>query len=528
MASFNGVSISAEELVNGFSAAEIFEGHDCQGITFDDLISLPGAIDFGVHEVELNTRISRNFVLNAPFASTPMDTVTEHEMAIAMALNGGIGFIHCDCTIENQVMMIRKVKTYENGFILEPAVLSPQNDIRELDDLREVRKISGVPITTDGKMGSKLVGIVSNRDTDFINERTQVLAEVMTPLDKLVVGKFPISIAEANEILKESKKGYLPIVDVEGNLRALTTRTDMRKNKDFPLASKDKDGKLLVGAAVPANARDEVDYDRIRALHAAGCNVIILEALNGANGAQLDLLRFIKSEFEDMDVIAGNVVRISQAKALLDAGADGLRIGMGAGSVSTTQLVKAVGRPQLSAIYCCAKLAHSYGVPAIADGGIKNTGCIIKALAVGADVVMMGSLLAGVEESPGEYFFQDGMRLKNYRGTTSSGVPKSVPPPSPRRYGSSPLRGGVLSTQDVIRVAAGVSGAVVDKGPLQKYLPYLCQSVRHGLQDMGARSLVDMWRMLNDGSLRFELRSPSAQREGGVHDLHSFQQRLYA
>lgn len=406
MASYLGIECTAAELENGFSAEQIFSGHDCQGITFDDLISLPGSIDFGVHEVELNSRISRNFVLNAPFASTPMDTVTEHEMAIAMALNGGIGFIHSNCSIDEQVLMIRKVKTYENGFILEPAVLSPQSGIRELDDLRELRKISGVPITTDGKMGSKLVGIVSNRDTDFINDRTQTLAEVMTPLERLVVGKFPISIAEANEILKGSKKGYLPIVDAEGNLRALTTRTDMRKNREFPLASKDKEGKLLVGAAVPADAKDRADYERIRALHAAGCNIIILEALNGSNDTQLDLLRFIKSEFSDMDVIAGNVVRTSQAKELLEAGADGLRIGMGAGSVSTTQLVKAVGRPQLSAIYSCARLAHSYGVPAIADGGIKNTGCIIKALAVGADVVMMGSLLAGVEESPGEYFFQ--------------------------------------------------------------------------------------------------------------------------
>lgn len=324
-------------------------------------------------------------------------------------------------------------------------------------------------------------------------------------------------------------------MDDEGNLRALTTRTDMRKNRDFPLASKDHENKLLVGASVPANATDDADYDRVRALHNAGCNIIMLEALNGANEVQQDIVRYIKSEFPGMDVIAGNVVRISQAKKLLEAGADGLRIGMGAGSVSTTQLVKAVGRPQLSAIYACAKLAHSFGVPAIADGGIKNTGCIIKALAVGADVVMMGSLLAGTEESPGEYFFQDGMRLKHYRGissttslySTSSKFSITKPPPSPRHYGSSPLRGRDM-TGEGIRVSSGVAGAVVDKGPLQRYLPYLCQSVRHGLQDMGTRSLVEMWRQLYDGILRFELRSPSAQREGGVHDLHSFQQRLYA
>jgi len=334
---------------------------------------------------------------------------------------------------------------------------------------------------------------------------------------------------------QNSKKGYLPIVDEQGNLRALTTRTDMRKNRDFPLASKDKEGRLLVGASVPAGPKDSpADFDRVRELHKAGCNILILEASNGSNDCLLDLLRFAKSEFPNLDVIVGNVVRHSQAKALLEAGADGLRIGMGAGSVSTTQLVKAVGRPQLSSIYACAKLAHSYGVPAIADGGIKNTGCIIKALAVGADVVMMGSLLAGVEESPGEYFFQDGMRLKHYRGTSSSSSLSARAsknhPASPRRYGgNSPLRVGREHAADSsIRVASGVSGAVVDKGPLQRYLPYLAQSVRHGLQDMGTRSLVEMWARLYDGSLRFELRSPSAQREGGVHDLHSFQQRLYA
>jgi len=252
---YDGIEIPQSELVNGFSAAEIFQRDECSGITFDDLIALPGAIDFGVHEVELQTRVSRNFTLNVPFASSPMDTVTEHEMAISMALNGGLGFIHCNCSVEEQAEMIRKVKNYENGFIVEPAVLSPSHTIKELDDLRELRKISGVPITVDGRMGSKLVGLVSNRDTDFITDRTQPLSAVMTPLDKLVVGKFPIAIAEANEILKSSKKGYLPIVDEQGALRALTTRTDMRKNRDFPLASKDKDGKLLVGASVPAEVR---------------------------------------------------------------------------------------------------------------------------------------------------------------------------------------------------------------------------------------------------------------------------------
>lgn len=208
MANFCDVFIDPAELINGYSASEIFTSKDCQGITFDDLIVLPGAIDFGVHEVELTTQVTRNFKLSSPFCSTPMDTVTEHEMALGMALNGGIGFIHSNCSIEEQVTMVLRVKHYENGFIMEPAVMSPNNTISDLDKLRDDRKISGVPLTVDGKMGSKLVGLVSNRDTDFILDRTMKLADIMTPLEQLVTGPYPISIAEANEILKVTTQTY--------------------------------------------------------------------------------------------------------------------------------------------------------------------------------------------------------------------------------------------------------------------------------------------------------------------------------
>lgn len=345
---------------------------------------------------------------------------------------------------------------------------------------------------------------------------------------------------------QESKKGYLPIVDGDGNLRALTTRTDMKKNKAFPLATRDSKGRLLVGAAVDASGNDNDALERVAALYEAGCNIVVLDAQNGDNDYQINLLKAIKKSFPEMDVICGNVVRVSQARTLLEAGADALRVGMGVGSVATTQLVKAVGRAQLSSIYACSMLARQFGVPVIADGGIKNTGCLIKALAIGANCVMMGSLLAGVDESPGEYFFQDGKRLKHYRGTFSRGVnvqkmsrgsaAGSMAPPSPTRFPSRldrPRAGsnGPWTVDDhstPFRLASGVSGAVIDKGPLVRYFPYLCQSVRHGLQDMGTISLKVMWEELYGGKLRFEVRSPSAQREGGVHDLHSFQQRLYA
>eukprot|EP00981_Chlorochromonas_danica_P012634 scaffold5237_cov170-Ochromonas_danica.AAC.10 len=513
MAEFENVVITEEELVNGFSAEDIFTSNECIGITFDDLIALPGAIDFGVTDVDLSSQVTRNFSLNFPLCSTPMDTVTEHDMAIGMALNGGVGFIHCNCTIEQQVAMLNKVKNYENGFILEPAVMSPDATIKDLDELRRARKISGVPVTVDGKMGSKLVGLISNRDTDFLVDRSLKIGDLMTPADKLVVGQYPLTIAEANQILRDSKKGYLPVVDKEGNLKALTTRTDLKKNRAFPMASKDAHDKLLVGAAVRAGSRDTIEMERILSLYKAGCNILVLDAQNGDCDVQINLIRDIKKQCPGMDIVAGNVVRVSQAKALIDAGADAIRVGMGVGSIATTQMVKAVGRPQLSSIYACARFARAHGVPVIADGGIKNTGCLIKALSIGANTVMMGALLAGVDESPGDYFYQNGVRLKNYRANY---VGKGL------RHDNS------HHSEAAYRVSSGVSGTVVDKGPLNRYIPYLCQSIRHGLQDMGIKSLTNLREALHSGELRFELRSMSAQREGGVHDLHSFQQRLFA
>jgi IMP dehydrogenase len=367
-----------------------------------------------------------------------------------------------------------------------------------------------------------------------------------------------IYLLSSYQCLQESKKGYLPLVDQNGNLKALTTRTDLKKQQAFPNSSKDSKGKLLVGAAINASFSGEGDIDRVIRLYEAGCNIVVLDAQNGDCDQQVRYIRAIK-EACPIDVIAGNVVTVKQAKLLLEAGADGLRVGMGAGSIATTQLVKAVGRAQLSSIYACARVARRYGVPVIADGGIKNTGCIIKALSIGASCVMMGSFLAGVDESPGEYFFQNGIRLKHYRAnhsaaalaahthsskstavvpSTSSRLPSSFSPGSPTKSKlffdpASPSRRARGASLDFLptrtsTIASGVSGVVVDKGPLNRYFPYICQSIRHGLQDLGTKSLTVVWERLFDGQLRFELRSPSAQREGGIHDLHSYSQILYA
>ncbi|EEY66114.1 inosine-5'-monophosphate dehydrogenase, putative [Phytophthora infestans T30-4] len=497
-----------ESLYDGVSAEQLFHNKDSNGLTFDDVISLPGHINFGVQDVEVATKLTKKVKLSAPIVSSPMDTVTEANMAIAIALQGGLGFLHCNNSIEQQSEMVRAVKVYENGFIPEPKVLGPTNTVLDLDQL----KVSGVPITEDGQPTGKLVGLVTSRDVDFIEDRSVALSTIMVPLKQLIVGTYPISLEEANMVLKEAKKGTLPIVDASGNLVSLMTRLDLLKHRDYPNAVRDPEThKLLVGAAVSVN---EQAKSRIDALVAAGTDVIALDARQGDSAAQIDLVKYIKQTHPSAEVVGGNVVTAKQLKNLLDAGVDGVRVGMGVGSVSTSQVVKAVGRAQWSAIYNTALLAKDYGVPVIADGGIGSPGAAIKALSLCASVVMMGSSLAGTAEAPGDYFFQDGMRLKHYYGSGSHEY---------YRHGNAAHAAAAAS-----HVAVGVSGAVVDQGSVHKYLPYIQQSIRHGFQDLGVGSIPQLHTALYKGDLRFERRTVSAQKEGGVHDLFTYSKQLYA
>ncbi|KAE9357175.1 Inosine-5'-monophosphate dehydrogenase [Phytophthora fragariae] len=454
-----------EILYDGVSAEQLFHNKDSNGLTFDDVISLPGHINFGVQDVDVATRLTKKIKLSAPIVSSPMDTVTEADMAIAIALQGGLGFVHRNNSIEQQTEMVRAVKHFENGFIPQPKVLRPSNSVADLDQL----KVSGVPITEDGSVKGKLVGLVTSRDVDFLEDRSVPLSTIMVPLEQLVVGKYPISLEEANKVLKEAKKGTLPIVDASGNLVSLMTRLDLLKHRDYPNAIRDPETqKLLFGAAVSV---DEQAKPRIDALAAAGADVIALDARQGDSEIQIELVKYIKQTHPSVEVVGGNVVTMKQLKHLLDAGVDGVRVGMGVGSVSTSQVVKAVGRAQLSAIYNTALLAKDFGVPVIADGGIGSPGAAIKALSLGASVVMMGSSLAGTAEAPGDYFFQDGMRLKHYYGSGSHEY---------YRHGNPDHAASAAS-----HVAVGVSGAVVDQGSVHKYLPYIQQSIRHGFQDLG-------------------------------------------
>lgn len=472
---------------------------------------LPGTIDFGVEDVGLASKVTRKISLKTPFVSSPMDTVTESAMAIGMAQHGGLGVIHYNMPIEAQAAEVRKVKTYKNGFIANPVVLGPQATLADLDAVKEKFGHFGIPITEAGTLRSKLVGIVTKRDVDFHDDRTKTIASVMST--DLVVAVEPVTLAGANAILKESKKGKLPVVDAEGRLVSLISRTDIRKARDHPLSTVGADKSLLCGAAVGTRPNDRL---RLAALVEAGVDVVVLDSSQGDSIYQKDMVRWIKATYPSLEVIGGNVVTRAQAKNLIDAGVDGLRVGMGVGSICTTQVVCACGRPQASAVYSVARYANSRGVPVIADGGVGNTGHITKAFMLGASCVMMGSMLAGTDESPGQYFFQDGVRLKRYRGMGSL---EAMSQGSDKRY---------FASQAKVKVAQGVSGSVVDKGALAAYIPYLRMGVQHGMQDIGVTSLDALQAAARRGSLRVELRSPAAQKEGGVHGLHNYVVRTHA
>ena len=485
------------------SAKTVFE-NSIYSYGYSDILFQPSFVDFGVDDVDLTSRLTTRLNLHSPLISSPMDTVTGPEMATAMAQQGGIGFIHCNNSIEEQANYVREVKRETNGFIYNPTTLSPTATVSEVKELIQNCNFHGFPVTESGKVGSMLLGMVTRRDIEFRSDDEQV-STIMTT--DTVTGT-DLSLEEAVQLIKDNSTKRLPIVDAEGNLVSMVCRKDIIKRQEYTSESLDANKQLLVGAAVTTHTDRE---ERIRQLVGAGVDVIIVDSSQGMSSFQLDTINHIIRAYSTVDVIGGNVVTNRGACQLIDAGVHGLRVGMGIGSICTTQEVCAVGRGQASAVYSVSKFANElYDIPVIADGGISGSGCIVKALGLGASTCMVGSLLAGTEEAPGEFFVQDGVRLKVYRGMGSLDAMNAY---TSQRY---------LTSISDLKIPQGVTGAVTSKGSVHTHVPKLMKAVRHGFQAAGCRDVAAFHNRLYNDNEFMEIRTPSAQAQGGIHGLYTY------
>lgn len=462
-------------------------------VTFDDVLLVPNYSDILPSQVQLKTKLTREISLNIPICSAAMDTVTESDMAIAMATEGGIGMIHKNMSIAKHADEVRKVKRSANGVITDPITLSSHETLGRAYEVMSEAQVSGFPIVDDGKV----VGILTTRDMNFENNRDAKISELMTK-DNLVTAPPETTLDEAKEILHHNKIEKLLLVNTDGSLHGLITMRDIQNLVDYPLANRDSSGRLIVGAAVGV-----CEYERIEALIDANVDVITIDTAHGHSIKVLETLRHIKSKY-DIQAIAGNIASADAAEALIDAGADAVKVGIGPGSICTTRVVTGVGVPQISAIETVYEVASRKGVPVIADGGIKYSGDITKALAVGASAVMLGSLLAGVAESPGSVVYYQGRKYKEYRGMGSLGAMEKG---SKDRYGQKDVKTDKL-------VPEGVEARVTFLGELSAYLHQLTGGLRSGMGYCGATSLDELIERA-----RFVQVTSAGLRENHPHDV---------
>ncbi|MER7932529.1 IMP dehydrogenase [Streptomyces sp. NPDC093272] len=473
------------------------------GLTYDDVLLLPGASEVLPNAVDTSSRISRNVRVNIPLLSAAMDKVTESRMAIAMARLGGVGVLHRNLSVEDQVNQVDLVKRSESGMVTDPITVRPEATLAEADALCAKFRISGVPVTDPA---GKLLGIVTNRDMAFESDRSRRVHEVMTPMP-LVTGKVGISGTEAIQLLRKHKIEKLPLVDDAGVLKGLITVKDFVKAEKYPNAAKDAEGRLLVGAAVGASPEA---LERAQALAEAGADFLVVDTSHGHNSNALSWMAKIKSSV-DVDVIGGNVATRDGAQALIDAGVDGIKVGVGPGSICTTRVVAGIGVPQVTAIYEASLAARPAGIPLIGDGGLQYSGDIGKALAAGADTVMLGSLLAGCEESPGELLFINGKQFKSYRGMGSLGAMQSRG--QGRSYSKDRYFQAEVASDDKL-VPEGVEGQVPYRGPLSNVLHQLVGGLRQTMGYVGAATIDEM-----ESKGRFVRITSAGLKESHPHDI---------
>jgi len=446
-------------------------------LTYDDVLLKPGYSENLPSETVLDTKFTRNIDLKMPIVSAAMDTVTEAETAIVMAQNGGIGVIHKNMAPEKQAIEVRKVKKYESGMILDPVTVGPEETLQSVIDSNRRHRITGVPVVDSSR---KLIGILTSRDLRFETNFRQKVKEVMTPLDRLVTAPEGVGIDEAKNLLHKNRIEKLPVIDKQGKLKGLITIKDILKGIDFPDSNKDKLGRLRVAAAIGVGGKEE---ERAQALAEAGVDAIIIDTAHGHSLGVIQMVKSLRAKYKDIDLVAGNVATAKACEDLIAAGVDAIKVGIGPGSICTTRVVAGIGVPQLSAILDCSTVCRAAGIPFIADGGIKYSGDLVKALAAGASTVMLGSLFAGTDETPGERILYQGRSYKVYRGMGSLGA---MVLGSKDRYGQ-----GAVDDLGKL-VPEGIEGQVPYRGSLASNIFQLIGGLRAGMGYVGAKNLVEL------------------------------------